>query len=364
MLNFRIFLIIVAASAFSVVACTSAKKSPNIPGQPSPPPPPPPPKFMTKLVTEKPGQDPRCGCGLSRATSLVSTDKDHSRYVKMRTSLYNIDLPEGSPPYDTFDKDYVLEPTGAQFMGCSIQSMNSVPQCKTRAEWSIIDETVVWNVAEFGEKERTQFQGYGTLILNDMKSCDVICAADSADVRCLRLGHDAAPLLSPFIPLLKAANEKPGTVISKADSLKAYGLDASSDQCRRGDILVGQDKIENVGPTDDKELKDGCRVDFNSYSENKIPNNMATHLDSRVSYLKSKVPFTSLSGSGTLLTAEDANNSTTFQFLQKDASQEEEERAKRLNLLYGGLVRKILALGDTVIIATSNGCVRASYKQQ
>jgi hypothetical protein len=317
---------------------------------------------MTQLVTEQPGQDNRCGCGQSRATTLVSTDKTHSRFVKMRTRLYNIDLPEGSPPYDTFSKDYVLEPDGAQFMGCSIQAMNSVPQCKTRTEWDIVDESVVWSMSEFSPKERDSFQGFGPLMLNDVKSCEVICAPDSADLRCLRLDKQSAPLIIPFVPLLKAANEHPGTVIKKADSLRAYGIDASKDTCKRGDILVGADKIENIGPTDDPDFKDGCTVDFNSYSGNRIPNNMITHLDPRVSYLKSATPFISLSGSsGTLLTAEDAQNSTAFQFLD-NGEPGSKERAARLNSLYGGVVRRIAGIGDDIIIATTNGCVQASSK--
>lgn len=297
------------------------------------------PVYGVSTVKSKPGEDTRCTCGQSQGVSAVSNDPSRTRVSKIEVTVKDATL--GTIIQKTV-RDDVVGANSSIFLGCSI-AQDSIPTCQKINSFRLISEVVV-NTATVSELAA----GFPKSFNNDAVTCSRRCMAGGD---CLDLGTSGAKLVAPFVALLDASTTTVGEV-KMADVMSKFGLSASDDPCKRGNIMVDPTSLENSGPNE-------CSVRLSGgLPPGTLPIDIRIGIAKKIvaskGSAKSVTPVGSMSQ---LLAFSDRDNGASVEFNKADGTYD----VDLLNL-YGGEVHSAVRIDDQVFLATANGCIAARTK--
>ncbi|UIY30986.1 hypothetical protein LZK73_11925 [Neorhizobium galegae] len=308
-------------------------------------------KYFAKFYMGLPGSEKACGCPLSVPVFLTNDDKNNKRLVTVKNTFFLKD-DASNVSVDSVDEDVILSIAGeagsTALVGCNIGNRSDANSCDLRAEQSIVQEVAVLAT----EPYRAQLMGLGPYVFNSADTCVRLCNPNNPSDACLRLGAQAAPLVTPFKSLLQAAGSKPGSVITHASLLAAYKLPEGVDQCTRGNIDITESTIENSGTN--------CEISVSDYTNAHLPIDLLTSLPPKLQGQKATL-ISPLSGTRADNYIEFADSGLAPAFGFK-ASSSSPSAAEALQALYGGAVRSVTSLNGQVIITTSTGCISSEVK--
>jgi len=292
------------------------------------------------IVHLNPGEDPACTCSESRGVQLRSRDTLNFRYVKTEVK---VKLP--NQPVTSFYRNDPLAPEETKSIGCTIAPIGEPATCLQINTYTKISESSM---------KSSSSAPNGSVIsspyfINDIQSCISLCAVGSS---CYTMGHAAAPLILPFLPLLDAAEEKNESIISKSDILNAYGLKPSDDRCNRSDIEVTAINVRNSGSIP------SCIIALNDYAAVNLPDDIVVEVPKDLQGTKidlSKIAgLSSKRSSNGALEFEELALAPKIRFVGPNSAE--------LSDLYGGSVRYMTRYENDVILSNTNGCMSIRLK--
>jgi hypothetical protein len=271
-------------------------------------------------------------------------DATNSRATKTEVSVY--DIPSHTR-LQQFPRPDVLPPSGSLFLGCSIASVTTTgpKECTRENRFELKNEVVIRAAAGQG----IAYKDMGAVFANDIAACVRSCSGPAPDGHCLALGKSAAGLVVPLLPLIDSASQS-DQVIAKTEIMKKYNLSASDDKCERGDVQVKGGIITNSA-------KDSCTISLSSYSSVVLPANITM-------FLPGEVKAQALSGIQSTSSALSKSPQLRFDL---DASPPQmlfksQDNMTDLTNTFGGFIQAAQKIDDTVVLATSNGCVSVDLK--
>jgi hypothetical protein len=310
----------------SLAACSSTKEDSAEP----------PHKYDAKVAYKKAGEDARCSCDRSQMAFLTNTDPKNDVFVK-----YEIKTKLGGNPSVTHLDNAVIAKEGIHELGCT-KVTNGALVCSQENSWAVTQTSaLVYTASKSGVKGLSS-----PFFTYDNQSCVALC---NSKTECYSFGPKAAHLAAPLIALVEAGQSPTDKTITAEEILKEYNLKPEDNLCHRGEVSIKSGTIRNDSVA-------GCVVESKKDEANGIYVPLSLNLPPKIeaqntpSNLGEVFPLSNAQE----VFFSDGRLSPTFGFAGANAAD--------MNELYGGAIKSITKINDTVYIANTNGCVSIRMK--
>ncbi|WP_418140504.1 hypothetical protein NUW46_14980 [Marinobacter sp. MA] len=297
-----------------------------------------------------------CACDQSREVYLRNSDTVNRRYVLTEVTVL-VPSQNGDNEFTELDKfvrddNLAKAPSSTEkselFLGCTIETIGEPAACLKKNEFRKKRESVMRTAASLGSELALP----GPYFTNDPLTCITLC---DAGVSCLTYGESGAALAKPFLALLEAAKNNPGTKIPKEQILKSYNLSAEDDNCERSDIFVTEESVENYSLNDSlKRSGSKCNISVGKITSSAVLSTTNLSLPHEVVATyegPEHHPFLDKNYlSLPLLNFKDADQAPKIYF--------DGRGGKDLTNLFGGRILYATDYRNKIYLSNSNGCMR------
>ncbi|ENR8887466.1 TPA: hypothetical protein U2L47_000081 [Citrobacter koseri] len=315
--------IVFVCAVSMLIACTEAKKDDTEP----------PYKFKAKVVYQ---DSPKCACAQSKMAYLTNTDPQNDIFTK-----YTVTTRLASNPSTTHKDNAVIAVNGIKELGCTKET-NGQNICSLETSWEVNDTApLIYTL------NKSNIKGLSTPFFTyDNKSCVLLCNSKSD---CYSFGPKAAQYAAPLVALVVAGQSKTDKTVTANEILKEYNKKPTDNVCDRGDITIKAGEIKNTSSS-------GCTIEAKRDDTNGL--NVPLSLTLPKIITAQNTPLNSgevlpLSNAQEIFFS-DGQLAPSFGFSGPDAED--------LNNSYGGAIRSITKIDDTIYVANTNGCVSMKVK--